>query len=142
MAILREDRHVQTKRVAKLLQVLRTRAFTEHLLNRIARNEVREQEDHGDDDPKRGNGEQKLERKAANHFRRRPLTDAAAARVSSWTDAGDSEGEAIPCAGGGSGLIFTRETRRRSISITVKRYPPDSKLSPPRGINPRRLRTK
>ncbi len=40
--------------MAKLLQIFRARAFAEHLLHRIAGNNVRQQENHRDDQPKRG----------------------------------------------------------------------------------------
>src|SRR5208282_1628167 len=56
MAVLLRKRNVQTKIMAKLLQILRTGAFPEHLLHWIAGNYVRQQKDQGDDQPKRGDG--------------------------------------------------------------------------------------
>src|SRR5277367_2186051 len=102
--------------MAHLLQVLRARAFAEHLLHGIARNNVREHEHHRDDEPECGNGEQEPQRNVADHFRRRPLTAPAGARFSAASgaatlaDAADSEGDGAVSAGSWSALIFTRET--------------------------------
>ncbi len=131
VAVLHGNRHVEAERMAKLLQVFCARAFAEHLLHRIAGNDVREQKNHRDDQPERGQREQQSHRKVADHFARRSRHGRGVASASESASARAAGGAAVrrmveamePSDGPAAriGLIFTRETRRRSISITVKR---------------------
>ena len=53
MPILLGQRLVETERVAQLKQVGSGGAFAEHLLHRIARDDVREKKNHGENQPQR-----------------------------------------------------------------------------------------
>ena len=46
--IARGKRQIESERMAKLVQIFGARAFAEHLLHGIARNDVRQQENHGE----------------------------------------------------------------------------------------------
>src|ERR1700733_2602329 len=110
--------------MTKLIEILGSRAFAEHLLHGIARNDMSQHEHKCDDEPERGYGKQNSQRDVADHLRRRPLAGPAGARCSTATGAAGtlgSDGGLTGGAGAGRALIFTRETRRGSISITVKR---------------------
>src|ERR1700690_138984 len=140
-SILRWQRKIEPERMAQLLQIFGPRAFAEHLLDGIAGNDMRKKENHGDDKPKRRQGKQNANGNEADHcgsctfaddlrerFRLVGATATVAASASpldgttaaSGADFGASDSGGTG-AGTGSGLIFTRETRRFSISITVKR---------------------
>jgi hypothetical protein len=53
VAILREQRLIEAKRVTQLHDFTGGRAFTEHLLDGIARDNVDHQENEREDEPKR-----------------------------------------------------------------------------------------
>src|ERR1700723_492930 len=166
--ILRHQRQVQPQRVSKLLQIFHPRAFPQHLRHRIARNQMRQHKNHGYDQPQRGNCIQNAlaDVPKNRHLQRGAFAARAAAGASlatsvflaaSFSAALGVAGLSLPpprsasaalvsmaavsTAPVRSGFNFTRETRRRSISITVKRKPSASKLSPPRGMNPSRFNT-
>ena len=52
-AVLHGDWQIQAERVAELREVFSASAFTEHLRDWIAGHDVREQENHGQDEPER-----------------------------------------------------------------------------------------
>lgn len=68
MNVLRGNGLIETESVAKLGDVLGASAFAEHLLDRIAGNDVGEKENHGDDEPEGGKREQNALEEAAKHF--------------------------------------------------------------------------
>jgi hypothetical protein len=59
VAVLREERLIQIKRVAQLGKFAGRGAFAEHLFHGIAGHDVNHQKDQGKDEPQRGKGEQK-----------------------------------------------------------------------------------
>src|SRR5579863_4619011 len=120
MPVLRGDRLVEAERVAHLLQILGARALAKHLLHGIAGNDVHQQKYQSNDEPQPGKSKEQAQRNVTDHFRRRSSADAGAKPFSVAAPA--SAGCVDSCAtAAGSGLILTRETRRRSISVTVKR---------------------
>lgn len=79
-AILHGNRQIEAKRVAKLLKIFGPCHFAEHLLNGVAGHDVRQQENHGEDQPQSGQGEQKAEPEVADHASRRGFLFARPAR--------------------------------------------------------------
>src|SRR5271163_2012801 len=71
LCVLHRQRLVQAQRVTKLLQVILSSAFAEHLTHGIAGHNVRKQKHHGQDEPESGKGEQKAQGKVTYHFARR-----------------------------------------------------------------------
>ena len=172
-AVLDADGEIEAECVPKLVQILSACAFAEHLLNGVAGHDVREQENHGENEPERGKSEEKAETEVARHLLppsfapifslgtpRTPSAGgvtgcASASATACWAAlraAARADGRrglaafafafgrdgaiedsvaaafsslgapaAGAAAGTSSGLIFTREILRWSISITVKR---------------------
>src|SRR6266849_4216870 len=89
--------------------------------------------------PQRGERQKKPLRKMAGHQREsaeRLDGEDLAVFAGCCSLLGATGGVAGSGAAGLTRCTFTRATRLPSISTTVKRYPPYSKFSPPRGIEP------
>ena len=60
-AVLHGEWQIEAQRVAKLREVFGAGAFAEHLSDRIAGNDVCEEENHGQDEPQRGKREEQAD---------------------------------------------------------------------------------
>src|SRR5580658_5805047 len=107
--ILRADRRIKAECVAQLREVFGARIFTEHLHDGITGHNVDQSEDRREDQPDRGQrvGD------ALENFARHAWPARLGVLVGS--------GAASTGAADFRRSIFTRATRRRSISTTVKR---------------------
>ena len=68
MAVLLEQGLIEIERVAELRDFAGSGAFAEHLLDRVAGDDVNHQKNQGEDQPKRGKREKKTLREVARDF--------------------------------------------------------------------------
>src|SRR5208282_638880 len=67
MPILDNQRLVEAQGMAQLFDLPRRCAFPQHLLDRVARNDMDQQKNHGEHQPERGEREQKAMKEVARH---------------------------------------------------------------------------
>src|SRR5712692_6826850 len=67
VAVLCEERLIEIESVAKLRDFSGRGAFAEHLLDRIAGDDVNHEKDQSEDEPERGKGEEKSSKEVADH---------------------------------------------------------------------------
>ena len=126
-AVLNEERLIEIQSMAQLRNFSRRGAFAEHLLDRIARNNVNHRENQGEDEPERGESQKKTLQEVARH-QRGSAEGCDCEDFVALTDWGSSGGgvavtpaEERSLAAGRARSIFTRATRLPSISTIVKR---------------------
>src|SRR2546426_10566471 len=59
---------IKTQSAVKPLHILGASAFAEHLLHRIAGNDVHQEKNHGENQPERGKSEEKAEKEMTDHL--------------------------------------------------------------------------
>ena len=67
VAVLCEERLIEIESVAKLRDFAGRGAFAEHLLDRIAGDDVNHEKDQSEDEPERWKGEEKSSKEVADH---------------------------------------------------------------------------
>jgi hypothetical protein len=63
------------------LQIFGAGSFAQHLLNRVAGHDVREQKNHRENQPERREGEKETERDESKHLRYRPFGCASGKQI-------------------------------------------------------------